>query len=68
MDHNPDTSRRLTDEQKIQLIDSMRNKGSYEAARERLTATARIIADRRAVAEQAITRFANVTATGGRRG
>lgn len=46
MDHNPDTSRRLTDEQKIQLIDSMRNKGSYEAARERLTATARIIADR----------------------
>ncbi|UDR37166.1 LppA family lipoprotein, partial [Mycobacterium tuberculosis] len=34
MDHNPDTSRR------------MRNKGSYEAARERLTATARIIADR----------------------
>ncbi len=46
MDHNPDTSRRLTGEQKIQLIDSMRNKGSYEAARERLTATARIIADR----------------------
>ncbi len=44
MDHNPDTSRRLTGEQKIQLIDSMRNKGSYEAARERLTATARIIA------------------------
>ncbi|AHM08305.1 putative conserved lipoprotein lppb [Mycobacterium tuberculosis variant bovis BCG str. ATCC 35743] len=30
MDHNPDTSRRLTGEQKIQLIDSMRNKGSYE--------------------------------------
>ncbi len=26
MDHNPDTSRRLTGEQKIQLIDSMRNK------------------------------------------
>ncbi len=46
MDQSPDTSRRLTDEQKIQLIDSMRNKGSYEAARERLTATARIIADR----------------------
>lgn len=46
MDHNPDTSRRLTGEQKIQLIDSMRHKGSYEAARERLTATAQIIADR----------------------
>ncbi|AMC60248.1 lipoprotein LppA [Mycobacterium tuberculosis variant microti] len=46
MDQSPDTSRRLTGEQKIQLIDSMRNKGSYEAARERLTATARIIADR----------------------
>ncbi len=43
MDQSPDTSRRLTDEQKIQLIDSMRNKGSYEAARERLTATAPII-------------------------
>ncbi|MCB5339877.1 LppA family lipoprotein [Mycobacterium tuberculosis] len=46
MDQSPDTSRRLTGEQKIQLIDSMRHKGSYEAARERLTATAQIIADR----------------------
>ncbi|WP_214515688.1 LppA family lipoprotein, partial [Mycobacterium tuberculosis] len=46
MDQSPDTSRRLTGEQKIQLIDSMRHKGSYKAARERLTATARIIADR----------------------
>ncbi|WP_055366715.1 LppA family lipoprotein [Mycobacterium tuberculosis] len=46
MGQNPDKSPHLTDEQKIQLIDSMRNKGSYEAARERLTATAQIIADR----------------------
>ncbi len=46
MGQNPDKSPHLTGEQKIQLIDSMRNKGSYEAARERLTATARIIADR----------------------
>ncbi len=46
MDYNPDTSPHLTDEQKIQLIDSMRHKGSFEAARERLTTTARIISDR----------------------
>ncbi|WP_057333869.1 LppA family lipoprotein, partial [Mycobacterium tuberculosis] len=46
MGQNPDKSPHLTGEQKIQLIDSMRNKGSYEAARERLTATAQIIADR----------------------
>nr|WP_041180578.1 LppA family lipoprotein [Mycobacterium canetti] len=46
MNYNPDTSPHLTDEQKIQLIDSMRHKGSFEAARERLTTTARIIADR----------------------
>ncbi|CFH12748.1 lipoprotein LppB [Mycobacterium tuberculosis] len=46
MGQNPDKSPHLTGEQKIQLIDSMRHKGSYEAARERLTATAQIIADR----------------------
>ncbi len=46
MDYNPDTSPHLTDEQKIHLIDSMRHKGSFEAARERLTTTARIISDR----------------------
>lgn len=36
----------LTDAQKIELIDGMRDKGSYEATRERLTGTARLIADR----------------------
>ena len=35
---HPDTGPRpLTDEQKIKLIDSMRGKGSFEAARDRLT-------------------------------
>ncbi len=59
MGQNPDKSPHLTGEQKIQLIDSMRNKGSYEAARERLTATARIIADRhRAAVCRYMLRFA----------
>lgn len=35
----------LTDEQKIKLIDSLRAKGSFEAARDRLTNTAQAIAD-----------------------
>lgn len=35
----------LTDDQKIKLIDSMRAKGSFEAARDRLTTTAQTIAE-----------------------
>lgn len=43
---NPDKLENVTDEQAIQLIDGMRGKGSYEAAWERLNATAREIAER----------------------
>ncbi|MCV7235272.1 hypothetical protein H7J49_22695 [Mycobacterium branderi] len=43
---NPHQSQTLHGEQEIQLIDSMRAKGSYEAARERLTDTARVIGER----------------------
>jgi hypothetical protein len=46
MHENPSPSEHLSDQQKIQLIDSMRAKGSFEAARERLTATAQVIAQR----------------------
>lgn len=35
----------LSDEQKIKLIDGMRAKGSFEAARDRLTSTAQAIAE-----------------------
>lgn len=43
---NPYQSKIVHGEQEIQLIDSMRAKGSFEAARERLTNTAQVIADR----------------------
>lgn len=36
----------LSDEQKIQLIDSMRDKGSFEDARQRLNDTSRVIGER----------------------
>lgn len=43
---HPDTGPRpLTDDQKIKLIDSMRGKGSFEAARDRLTGSAQSIAE-----------------------
>ncbi|WP_428342999.1 LppA family lipoprotein [Mycobacterium sp.] len=43
---HPDSGPRpLTDEQKIKLIDSMRAKGSFEAARDRLTGSAQAIAE-----------------------
>jgi hypothetical protein len=43
---NPYESQHLSEQQEIQLIDSMRAKGSYEAARERLNNTARVIGER----------------------
>jgi hypothetical protein len=43
---NPYESQHLSEQQEIQLIDSLRAKGSYEAARERLNNTARVIGDR----------------------
>jgi|GEM_PF-1584887 hypothetical protein len=43
---NPYQSKIVHGEQEIKLIDSMRAKGSYEAARERLTNAAQVIADR----------------------
>ena len=44
---HPDSGPRpLTDEQKIKLIDSMRAKGSFESARDRLTGSAQAIAER----------------------
>jgi hypothetical protein len=45
-DKLPDKIEDMTDAQKIQLIDSMRAKGSYEEARENLNASARMIAYR----------------------
>nr|WP_090341536.1 LppA family lipoprotein [Mycolicibacterium malmesburyense]CRL71528.1 lipoprotein LppA [Mycolicibacterium malmesburyense] len=48
--NGPYQSESLSDEQKIQLIDGMRDKGSYEAARERLNDTARVIGERVAAA------------------
>lgn len=47
---NPYETVHLSDEEKIHLIDSMRAKGSYEAARDRLNDTARGIANRIAAA------------------
>jgi Lipoprotein confined to pathogenic Mycobacterium len=48
---HPDTGPRpLTDEQKIKLIDGMRGKGSFEAARDRLTGSAQSIAEQIATA------------------
>lgn len=50
----------LTDQQKIQLIDSMRAKGSFEAARDRLTSTAQSIAEQISAAVSGQTwQFAN---------
>jgi hypothetical protein len=43
---NPYETAHLSEQQEIQLIDSMRAKGSYEAARERLNNTARVIGER----------------------
>jgi hypothetical protein len=43
---NPYETQRLTEQQEIALIDSMRAKGSYEAARQRLNNTARVIGER----------------------
>lgn len=43
---HPDSGPRpLTDEQKVKLVDSMRAKGSFEAARDRLTGSAQAIAE-----------------------
>ncbi|BBY55992.1 hypothetical protein MKOR_32430 [Mycolicibacillus koreensis] len=44
--HNPYESVKLSDEQKIELIDSMRANGSYEQAREKLNQTVAQMADR----------------------
>lgn len=46
VDHDPDESVQLSDKQKIALIDSMRPKGSYEQARERLNRTVARMAER----------------------
>ncbi|WP_163754154.1 LppA family lipoprotein [Mycobacterium botniense] len=43
---NPYETQHLTEQQEIALIDSMRAKGSYEAARQRLNNTARVIGER----------------------
>lgn len=48
--NGPYQSEPLSDEQKIQLIDSMRAKGSFEDARQRLNDTARVIGERVAAA------------------
>lgn len=45
LNHPDDGPPPLTDEQKIALIDSLRGRGSFEAARERLTRTAQSIAE-----------------------
>lgn len=42
----PEYSQPLKGEDAVELIDSMRDKGSYQAARERINATAKVIADR----------------------
>ncbi|BCI52899.1 hypothetical protein NIIDNTM18_21770 [Mycolicibacterium litorale] len=46
LNENPYESKTVKGDEQVQLIDSMRNKGSYEDARQRLTNTARVIADR----------------------
>lgn len=46
MNENPYESTTLEGDEEVRLIDSMREKGSYEDARARLTATAKSIADR----------------------
>lgn len=45
LNHPDDGPPPLTDQQKVQLIDTMRARGSFEAARERLTRTAQSIAE-----------------------
>ena len=50
LSHPAARPRPLTDEQKIKLIDSMRGKGSFEAARDRLTVSAQSIAEQIATA------------------
>jgi hypothetical protein len=46
MTENPYESKTVKGDDAVQLIDSMRAKGSYEAAQQRLTATAKTIAER----------------------
>lgn len=46
MTENPYESKTVKGEEAVKLIDSMREKGSYEQARERLNATAKVIAER----------------------
>ncbi|MDT5019332.1 MAG: hypothetical protein QOD39_5492 [Mycobacterium sp.] len=46
MTENPHESKAAKGDDAVQLIDSMREKGSFEAARQRLTDTAKVIADR----------------------
>lgn len=45
MTENPYESKTVKGDDAIELIDSMRDKGSYEQARERLNATAKVIAE-----------------------
>jgi hypothetical protein len=46
LNENPYESNTVKGEEQVQLIDSMRDKGSFEDARQRITNTARLIADR----------------------